>query len=153
MSILCELFIAEPADAPLYEELCDDEAEGGRFERVLLGGMNSLQFEPLLGIMEREVRMASIPYRRPSGPEVHRLEQVGEPEKTDTSWFFRFPTGFVAWLAALDAPRAAAVTEQWARTEELSTSPEDIEHVVSSLMELARLAVASNRGLYMWGSL
>jgi hypothetical protein len=143
MGILCELFVADPADAPLYEDEADDVESAAEFERVQLSGLTQLEFETMWAITEG----------RPWDAATHALEVVGEPERDAESWLFRFPPAFVTRLANLSAPEVASITVQWARTEEINCAPQEVEHVVRSLVDLAGLAVASKRGLYLWGSL
>jgi len=144
MSILCDLFVADPSDAQHYEERFDDDEWVGRFERRQFGGLTQLEFEILWAIVEG----------RPWDPQTYSLEWIGEPPEGGESWLLRFPPAFVASLTALKDPReVAAIAAKWARTEELNCSPADIAPVVEALMELATSAVASKRSLFLWGSL
>jgi hypothetical protein len=47
MSILCDLFVADPSDAQHDEERFDDEEWVGRFDRRQFGGITQLEFETL----------------------------------------------------------------------------------------------------------
>jgi hypothetical protein len=153
MSILCELFVADEADALRFDEeqpdgddddLVDDEEEPARgLDSLPLGGLTSLEFETLWAIVES----------RPWSPTTHSLEPLREPEEMAETWLFRFPPPFVARLARLTEAEVAAVAAKWARTEEVKSPAEEIEPLVESIVGLARSAIASNLGLYMWGSL
>jgi hypothetical protein len=144
IGIQCELFVADPVDAPHYEDGFDDDAATDKFEVVPLGGLTQLQFEMLWAITEG----------RPWRATTHAFEWVGDPPDVQAeTWLFRFPPAFVTRLAKLTDTEVAAITDQWARTEEIACPPEEIEPVVSSLVELARSAEGSSRGLYLWGSL
>ena len=147
MSILCELFVANEADALRFGEEQsdgdDDEEPGSEFESLPLGGLTSLEFGTLWAIIEG---------RRWSRA-THSLEPMREPEEMMETWLFRFPAPFVARLALLTDAEVAAVAAKWARTEEVNSGAEEIEPVVESIGELARSAIASKRGLYLWGSL
>jgi hypothetical protein len=140
MSILCELFVADLSDALHY----DDGESADRFEIVPLGGLTQLPFEILWAITEG----------RPWSPAIRAFEQLGEsPDERTETWLFRFPPVFVARLAKLTGAEISVITAQWARTDELDCATDEIEPIVSSLIDLARSAVESNRGLYLWGSL
>ena len=144
MGILCDLFLAEPADAPDYEASFDDEEAADKFEVVTLGGLTQLQFEILWAITEG----------RPWSPETHAFDWVGDPPEGDAeSWLFRFAPVFVTRLAGMTDAEVATAATKWAGTEGMDCTAEEIAPVVKSLVELARSGVASNRGLYLWGSL
>jgi hypothetical protein len=142
MGILCDLFVADPVDAPHYADESDDYKWAQEMESVPLGGLTQLEFELLWALMEG----------RPWDPETHALMHIGE--ESDETWLFRFPTTFVQLLAALPESRVPAVAQQWAQTEEMGGgNSEDVEGLISTLTELASKASASNRGLFLWGSL
>jgi hypothetical protein len=145
MSILCELFVADPSEASKYGDRSDDSEWAADVESMAFGGMTQLNFEILWAIVEG----------RPWDPGTHSFEWVGDqPEGQAETWTFRFAPAFVSLLAALKDPRAITeVTQQWARTEELNCDPEELTEVVDALVHLARSAEASGRGLFLWGSL
>lgn len=64
----------------------------------------------------------------------------------------RFPAELVSALADLPADRLVSVTKQWAETEEINCSPEDIQPVVQGLTRLAGIARGSGQNLYIWNS-
>lgn len=45
------------------------------------------------------------------------------------------------------------VVREWAKTEEVALPPSEVEPIVSQLIELAKYARSTNRGMYLWGSL
>jgi hypothetical protein len=146
VSILCDLFVADPSDASKYGDRFDDPEWAAHVESVSFGGLTQLNFEILWAILEG----------RPWDPSAHSFEWVGDPppEGQAETWTFRFAPAFVSQLAALEDPRAITeITQQWARTEELSCDPKDLTEVVDSLLRLARSAQASGGGLCLWGSL
>jgi hypothetical protein len=145
MSILCDLFVADPSDASEYGKRFDDPEWDADVESASFGGMTQLNFEILWAMLEG----------RPWDPKTHSFESVGDPsEGQDETWTFRFAPAFVAQLAALKDPRAIAeLTQKWAQTQELRCDPEELTEVVDSLLRLASSAQASGRGLFLWGSL
>lgn len=91
MSILCDLFVADPSDAPHYADDSGDHEWSSEIESVSLGGLTQLQFEILWAIVEG----------RPWQAEVHAFEWVGEPPEDGSTWLWRFPPPFVTVVATL----------------------------------------------------
>ena len=52
MSILCDLFVADPADAPHYQDALGTGDAADHYEVVSLGGLTQLQFETLWAITD-----------------------------------------------------------------------------------------------------
>ena len=72
--------------------------------------------------------------------------------KDGGSWLFRFPPSFVARLTEADAGSLDMVAEQWVQSGELHGAAEAMP-VLRELTQLARMAQASGKGLFLWGSL
>jgi hypothetical protein len=140
MSIMTELFVADPADAPGYEKRSPRDHASGRFEVREFGGLTSLEFEVLWAIIEG----------KDWTPKQYSLEHVVKPGQ---QWLCRFPPPFVEMLAALTPKDLGAIAEKWAAIEELSCSAEQIYPVLDGLVSLAKSAKAKGRGLFLWGSL
>ena len=61
-----------------------------------------------------------------------------------------FPDEMTKALEKLSPEQIRDVSVKWAATEELACPPDDIRPVVEALTRLARVAVGSNRKLYVW---
>jgi sugar/nucleoside kinase (ribokinase family) len=61
-----------------------------------------------------------------------------------------FPGVMLTALGQLTPDQIQAAAAKWAATAELSCSPAEIRPVIEGMVRLARLAVASGRGLYLW---
>jgi hypothetical protein len=72
------------------------------------------------------------------------------PKFGGKSQIYRIPAEMVAELAVLSPDRIGAVASAWAATEELNCRPEDIIPVVGDLVRLARRAVETDLGVYLW---
>jgi hypothetical protein len=122
MGIQCELFVADPEDAPHYAE--DDDYEFvDEVESFPMGGMNNLHFETLWAITEGQ----------PWDPKRHAFEWVGEPPEGQVhQWRFRFPPAFVARLAAMTPNDRAHIANAWATDPELNCDPEDLQSLLES---------------------
>lgn len=140
MSILTELFIAEPADAASYPAKREDSSAAARYARVQLGGLLNLHFSTLWAIVESEEWDVN----------KHDLPSVLPPSNT---WLFRFPDQFTRSLSELDESQLEEIAAQWARTEEMRCDPSDARYVLDELQGIAEKATASGKALYLWGSL
>jgi hypothetical protein len=140
MSILTELFIAEPADAGSYPAEREESSAAARYARVQLGGLLDLHFSILWAIVESEEWDVK----------KHDLPSVLPVSET---WLFQFPDQFTRSLSKLDESQLQAIAPQWALTEEMRCDPSDARYVLDELQGIAEKATASGKGLYLWGSL
>lgn len=143
MSLLTDLFVATPEDAPRYETLSDGgDVPPERFQRLQFTGLTSLEFETLWAVARDEEW----------DPDQHALTLVEEAED-GTTWLFRFPDAFVALLAALEAKARAPLAAKWAQAEEMTATAKEVAPVIDGLAQLAASARKSGRGLFLWGSM
>jgi hypothetical protein len=138
MSILADLFVAKPEDAPEYEEAMGES--DARFEVEQFKGFTQLELEILWAMLEQ----------KEWDPERHALAFVEEP---GDSWLCRFPDELVDRLAALAPAEVGPLSTKWAAIEELNAPPDEIAPVTEALVRLAKSAKTSGRGLFLWGSL
>jgi hypothetical protein len=139
-----ELYVAAPEDAPHYAADNEDHEFVDEVESFPMGGTNNLHFETLWAITEGQRWDAKR----------HSFEWVGEPPEGQAhEWRFRFPPVFVARLAAMTPTDRARIANEWAKDPELDCDPEEVQPILESLGELAASAIATDRGLYLWGSL
>jgi len=147
MSILADIFVSTPEAANDYaaSHLRGRPAHITKYQPVEYNGLTSLEFGTLWALIageEWDVKK-------------HMLEEVSYGEGNE-SWLCRFQSPLVGLLAGLtdaDIDRFAAA---WAKTEELEISGAtggDVRPIIIDLRRLAIAAQASNRGLYLWGSL
>jgi hypothetical protein len=140
MGVLCDLFVADPADAPKYEELMDTPEAGSFFQVAQWKGLTTLEFGTLWAILEGK------PF------DVHRHEF--QSLRTDEDrWLCRFPRPYVGILAGLKAADIRKASVEWAATEELRWEPSEAEEVIESLADLAGQASDLQKGLFLWGCL
>jgi len=140
MGILADFFVADPLHASSYEHSRSSDLSMERFQVEEFSGVTSLELEILWAIVEGEEW----------SPKRHALEAVGQPAET---WLFRFPTPFLTRLAGLEATELQPLASKWAKIEELSCNPEDLQPVLRSLVSLAKSARETGRALFVWGSL
>ncbi len=143
MGILADFFVAELDDALNYQQLMGPDLPRDRFELVESGRITPLEVTTLWAITTNEQW----------SPEQHDLEMLGESSAEQETWLCRFPPAFVSRLAELTPAELPRVAAEWAATEEMACSPEDVLPEVDGLVRLARLAQTTGKGLYLWGSL
>ena len=132
MGLLTDLFVATESDARRY-----DSNAAAVTDRVQLGDLTNLPFERLWAILERT----------PWDVRTHALREiVGGPE----SFVYEFPDRYVGLLRGLTESDVAPVSAAWARTEELSATPEEVAPVIRHLTKLAGTAEGSGRKLFVW---
>ncbi len=141
MSIIADLFVASPDDAPAYEERFDADPPDPRFDVRRFKGFTQLELEVLWSMLAGEEW----------SPERHTLESVGEP--AESRWLVRFPDRFVELLAALGPAELPQLASKWGAIEELSASGDEMKPVLDGLTALARSAKKSDKALFLWGSL
>ena len=142
MGILADIFVASPDAAQAYESAVQ-AGDPGQYERVEFGDATPLEFGQLWAIVEDA----------PFDAERFLLEDA-TPDGAGESWLYRFPQPFVQELAALDDASLAGVVDQWCELDELSgADPDDVLPVLTEIRQLATSALASDRGLYLWGSI
>ena len=141
MGIHADFFVATLDDAVQYDNPPDsDETIEDRYEIMRSQGLTSLELETLWAITDQ----------REWSPETGTLEPIGEP---GDQWLFRFPDAVVLRLSSLTQKDLSRCAQEWAKTEELSCQAEEIEPVIAGLVDLAKKARASGRGMFLWGSL
>jgi hypothetical protein len=99
-----------------------------------------------------DVHRVDVDDRRAWTPDDGVLELLGEEGDGET-WLARFPAPLVASLAGLAGDERARVIGEWSATEEMASPPDEVAPIVGCLVELARTALETGRGLYLWGSL
>jgi hypothetical protein len=140
MSILTDIFVSAPADARKYEALRAGGRLGSQFEVAEFNRLTNLEFGTLWAIIQGE----EFDFDK------HALEKMAPAADT---WLFGFPAKYVQALAALTEPTIEEVAEAWADTEELQWEPDEAQEVVAEMVRLAKLACATSKGLFFWGSL
>lgn len=85
--------------------------------------------------------------------DVDMMDAFGTVRNSEEEWLVRFPDDLVNRLAEASPTQLDSARVEWAETEELNCDPEDLEEVVTGLQGLAQRAVATQRPLYLWGSL
>ena|SRR5215470_1813500 len=145
MSILSDLFVADPADALRYETEAVRAHERPSWVR------GRAQFTGLIDL-HYEVLWAAVDGRTWQ-PDSHSLEELSM-RKDGGAWLFRFPPSFVATLAAIDAGKLDPVADRWIESGELhGATAAEVLPVLHELTQLARLAQAGGKDLFLWGSL
>jgi hypothetical protein len=135
MSILADLFVANPSDALKY-----DGQRGPLFEIAEYKGLTNLEFETLWAIIQ------SIEY----DPETHSLTSLIPESET---WLFSFPEPYLFQLANLTPDQMKKAAKAWARTEEVMCEPSEALEMIRFTVRLAKLATSQSKGLFLWGSL
>lgn len=144
MGLLCDLFVNTHDEALAYESTTtqDRDARLKRFSPVEFKGLTSLEFGTLWAILANEEWDV----------EKHMLIDVAFGEGNE-SWLHQFQDEYVRLLSKLDGNAVSSAAEAWSKTEELACSGDDVRPVVEALVHLSKEAIATNKGLYMWGSL
>ncbi len=142
MGILADVFVASPEDAEHYENALH-AAQAQRFERVPFSGVTPPEFQQLWAMLDNADFDASR----------HVLEDL-TAGGADESWLYRFPDGFVQGLAAIDDARLDDLVQSWCDLDELlDADPDKVLRGLAAIRQLSRSALASGRGLYLWGSI
>jgi hypothetical protein len=82
---------------------------------------------------------------------IDEFEQVGGNGESD--WTVRFPSGLTSILAEATPGQLDAARIKWAAVEEMSADPKELIDLMNGLQRLAKNAIASDRSMYLWGSL
>jgi hypothetical protein len=135
MGLMTELFVAERGQAKTYTP-----ASPGDIERAQLGGLTSLEFETLWAILQGEEWTL----------EKHALREVVSREE---SWIHEFPGSYVEKLRTLGGSEMASAAAQWAATEEISSTADEVLPIIEQLVSLARSAAAKRKTLFVWVAL
>jgi hypothetical protein len=135
MSILSDIFLATPAEAPAYD------GSVSSIERLQTKSLTPLELSLLRALLSGEEW------------EVSRINEFSEVVSSDEEWIFQFPTAFTQMLATLGEAEVETSSREWAETEELACEPGEIQPVVEELVLLARKSVASGKPLFLWMSL
>ena len=138
MSLLTDLFVAEPNAALSYEERLKRK-DLSAYDRAEFKGLTGLEFSTLRAFISNEEWDL----------DKHDLEEVTPSGET---WLFRFPKRFVGQLSELGSADIP-LSKQWAATEELQWKPAEAQEVIVALVRLAKKAKLEAEGLYLWGSL
>jgi hypothetical protein len=140
MGILADIFVSTEEDALLYDSL--DERPTERYDVVLYKRLTSLEFGRLWAIIDGEEW------------DVHRhmLRNISHGDEGE-QWLEVFPAELVAKLAGLPDDGMEDLSNAWGKTEELQWDGALLLPVLIDLRRLANAAQASNRGMYLWGSL
>jgi hypothetical protein len=137
MSVLSDIYISLENEAVKY-----DAAPNSFTERVQCKGMTPLELSTLWAIMR------GVEWDAALMDDFACLLETNGGERLVHS----FPGEMVTALGQLSSDRIRDVSSKWATTEEMASSPEDIQPVVEEMVRLARSASASRRGLYIWNS-
>jgi hypothetical protein len=145
MSILAYIFVSTAEDAALYQERMLDENEKPAtdlYEIAPHKGFTSLEFGTLWALIRGERMDVS----------KHALVHISHGEEGEM-WLEQFPQELIQTLSSLESPFKESIVKAWAATDEIRATPEDIKPVIEDLIRLARLALSSGRGMYLWGCL
>lgn len=146
MGILADFFVADSAEGLRYANRFSDSDEGEEIEELLqphrYKGITSLELGTLWAILEGE----------DWDVKKHMLDFVQTGEN-DESWLNRFPEELTQLLMMASDDQLQGVAISWAKTEELNCEPEDLKPILLSLHKLSKESVATNRWVYLWGSL
>ncbi len=138
MSVLSDFFVANPEDAPQYENLVlTKDTLLGNFECVSANGLTGLEIGLLWAALEGQAWNV----------DRHELEAV------DNASLERFPDILVLALRTLPDERVPEIVQRWGEAEELASSGDVLQFVLLSLRRLAILALNEKRSLYLWNSL
>jgi hypothetical protein len=144
VGVRADLFVANNDDALLYEQLLDSGQviAPGRYVVAHHQGLTGLEFSSLWAILEG------------SDWDVHRhMLQGVSTEAEQERWLEEFPASYVQQLAACDPAKLIQAAVAWSQTEELQCAASQLQPVLLDLQRLAQLALAEQKGLYLWGSL
>lgn len=144
MGILCDLFVNTRDEALAYESTTTQNRNERlkRFSPAEFKGLTSLEFGTLWAILANEEWDV----------EKHMLIDLAFGEANE-SWLHEFQDEYVGLLSKLDSNAINSAAEAWSKTEELECSADEVRPVIEALSHLSKLAIANNKGLYMWGSL
>jgi hypothetical protein len=144
MGILADLFVATPEAALDYHSSVDKVALHQKYEIVELRGLTGTELGVLWSILDgKEWNI-----------ETHSLKEIQFGENGET-WLFLFPNSFVELLRSIDSSRMQTVLLQWVSSEEIAlsgASTEDVRTILESLIKVAERSHASNKNMYLWGS-
>jgi len=150
MGIPADVFVATEADALEYHEknLTGEDLPTDRYLRVEYKGLTSLEFGMLWAILD-DVSW---------DVDVHMLDDLAgggaaDDDDADESWLCRFPCPFVELLAALPDSDLDGVSSAWADCEEMAWDVDDIRPALVEFRRLAKSALDTERGMFLWGSL
>jgi len=140
MGILCDIFIAEPADALRYDSLDESDRDAPLFDRIQFKSLTHLEFGTLWAILEGEE----------FDIDRHTLVSKSPAEST---WLFQFPVAYVKKLAGLTGAEIKKAAIAWGATEELQCEPSEAEELIGPVVDLAGQAADLEKGMFLWGSL
>jgi len=141
MSTLSDFFVASSSDADDYDNFVTNHvsSDANRFERACYRGFTDIELGTLWAIVKGEEWDINL----------HELEAEPTGEEGD-SLLLQFPSSFVDALVELDASKQSGVAAEWAETEELACSPENLVPVLIDLHRLAKLAKLRHQELFVW---
>lgn len=141
--VVTEIVIADEGDALAVAE---DSAPGRRWPAIDADGVDQVKLATLWAIVTGLEACDVI---------LEAFTPLAEVS-VDGPWVFRVPPGLVSALAEIDAGRAPAVAETWARSEELDVEdrdPGEIRKLLDGLRGVARAATAAHKPVLMRVSL
>ncbi len=138
MSILADFFVSTQEAAASYDPDSRPVSDVAR-----LGGLIPIHLELLWAILQGREWDTDL---------MAEFEDLEESE-SGTSWLVRLPDDLVARLAQASANELIDARFEWAATEELSCDPSELIEVVESLRRLSENAMATNRSVFLKGSL
>jgi hypothetical protein len=65
----------------------------------------------------------------------------------------RFPGGMITALSKLSPDQVPSVAGKWAEADELEWPLKDLEEILGELVRLARRALETRQGLFLWNSM
>jgi hypothetical protein len=142
MSLLCDFLVTAPQNALEYPNLlmAESPVPPDQFEVVQFKNLTGLE----LGFLWAHLEHQKWDVKR------HKLEHTWHDEE-GSAWLERFPDELVRLLARLETPDSLAAL--WVQHEEIGHDVHDLVSVLDDLKHLAQLAQASQKSLYLWGSL
>jgi hypothetical protein len=135
MGLLADIYVSTDAEAVNYDTKPDQFEQRAQYK-----GFTPLELSILWSIMR------GIEWDVASMDEFPCLLERDGGERL----IHRLPAQMVAELSRLTPEQIAAVSPQWAAIEELGWPPDEGQMVVEDLVRLARQAVESSRGVYLW---
>ena len=144
MGLLADIFVSTADDATKYEEylLSDAGLPPDRYAVADYRNLTRVEFGALWAVLSNEEWDV----------DRHRLTPVSRSENGETC-LDEFPSDLLQKLTSLEPGTEQDVLRAWAQTDKRNCPPGELAQILSDLQRLAKIARASGRGMYLWGSL
>jgi hypothetical protein len=137
MAVLADLFISTPTEAAEYDKT---QTVANNEDRAEFTSFTDLELSTLQAIIEgREWDVDML-------DSYNTILEQDDGERR----ICELPKEFLERLASLDDKAITTASEAWAKTEELSCSPNDVRPIIEELRRLSQRACNSGRNVYLW---